>query len=272
MTRLIPAGAIAIALAAPALADETHLPTPVHDIIVTNYIPAIQVSVTNVSQSPWAEDRELRVTSADPQIAIDGQAWCEHALGTQAYAVRARAYLANAVLQSSEVFVLAASGASAPQNFSGTHALENFELQIDYDIPRSWDSGATLTFNPVRVVEERLESFVGNGAGTPADFLRTDDVFETSITLSVAGWCRWSEFEPNKEYGGLRKIEIPAHIFYRRDPDARDRVTAMDTPGAVAASEPSRARPQVSTRDGSARPPASDTRPARARPARARPE
>lgn len=269
-TLLAGAGAICALATTGALADETDFSIPVHDIIVTSNIPAINVSVRNVSQSQWAHERELRVTSADPVIAVSGQVWCKNALGTQAHAVRAQSMIANAFVNSHELVALASSGSSSPQTFPGNDALENFELEIDYDIPDSWDSSSLITFgmNPVKVVEDHLETYVGNGAGTPADFLRVDDVFETTITVSVAGWCRWDEFVQGREYAGVRRIQVPVHIFYHGDADIADRATTVNTAGTVQAPVPSRARGVAAPRGAETSPPARST-PARARPARA---
>lgn len=268
---LLSAGALCALATTGAIADETDFSTPVHDIIVTSNIPAINVSVRNVSQSQWAHERDLRMISADPVIEVSGQVWCKNALGTQAYAVRAQVIIANALVHGHELIALASSGASAPQTFPGNDALENFELEIDYDIPDSWDSSSLITFgmNPVKIVEERLETFVGNGAGTPADFLRVDDVFETTITVSVAGWCRWDEFVPGREYAGVRRIQVPVHIFYNGDEDIADRATTVNTAGTVQAQPENRARATTSARGAQTSPPARSTPPARSRPARA---
>ena len=72
------AGAALTALTPAAVAaDETDLSFAVHDILVTSNIPAINVSVRNLSPSPFPAMRNLRVTSPTPVLNVAGQVWCK---------------------------------------------------------------------------------------------------------------------------------------------------------------------------------------------------
>lgn len=265
------------ALSAPAFADQTDFSFPVHDIIVTSNIPAVNISVRNMSASTDPADRDLRMVSADPVFHVTGQVWCKSFNQAQTAAERARIVFGNANVVSSQngadLLPLGTWGTSQAQTFNGNHTLENFSIQTTLDLPSSWNGGLNLsTFNPVEHVEDRLEHYLEQGAGSEADFLRVDDVFEATITLNAVGWCSYASQNTSGEYAGLRAIEVPVHIFYHGDPDIQDVITPYGGSGTVAAQVPSRARDRITTSGSGATPPARNNTPARSGPNRVRPD
>lgn len=55
-----------------AIADGSDMSFAVHDILVTSNIPAINISVRNLSPSPFPAMRNLRVTSPTPVLNVAG--------------------------------------------------------------------------------------------------------------------------------------------------------------------------------------------------------
>lgn len=274
-TSLLACTALVLA-STPALADSTDLSFAVHDIIVTSNIPAVNISVRNMSASTDPADRDLRMVSADPSFHVTGQVWCKSFNQAETAAERARIVFGNANVVSApngaDLLPMGTWGPSQYQTFSGTHTLENFSIQTTLDLPSSWNGGINLgTFNPVEHVEDRLEHYLEQGAGSEADFLRVDDVFETTITLNAVGWCSYESQNINGEYAGLRAIEVPVHIFYHGDSDIQDVITAVGGANTVTAQTPSRARDRVTTSGSGATPPARSNTPARSGPDRVRP-
>ncbi|PWE16923.1 hypothetical protein DDZ18_09415 [Marinicauda salina] len=275
MKRLLFSCAAAAALAPAALAEgTTDLSSRVHDIIVTSPVPQVQVTVRNVAASTDPADRDLRMVSDDPMIAMTGQVWCNSYDYASNWAQRAQLLVGETTVAVSEggadPFPLGIWDNSEMQYFEGEDALENFDLEFVLDLPHDWDpdQAVTLFFNPVALVENHLETFVENNSGTEADFLREDAVFETTVTLSAAGWCRYDSNSIHGEYAGLRQFDMPIRVFYQGDADIADVPTIVGTPGAVTTPVPDRAREVVSTRGSDAEPPARTDPPARARPVR----
>lgn len=258
MKTLLLAGAMALA-STPALADQTDLSFPVHDIIITSNIPAVNVSVRNVSASTDPAQRDLRMVSADPVLQVTGQVWCKSYNTADTAALRARVMYGNAQVvtaqNGADILPVGPWSLSQTQTFSGTHTLENVSISSTMNLPDSWNGGVNLAgFNPVEFVEGRLEHFVAQNAGSEADFLRVDDVFVTTVTLNLVGWCSYESQNTSGEYAGLRAVEVPVHIFYHGDPDIQDVVTPYGGSGTIAAQQPPRAR-------GVARPHGADSRP-----------
>lgn len=269
---LLAAACLTAAAASPAQGDETDFPMAMQDIVITSHHAPIQITVRNISASTDPAERELRVVSANPQIEVTGQVWCKTALGTQAYATRVQAMIANVTLWANDdIFDVGNAGQSQIQTFPGNPEIANFDLDFTYEVPESWDPETLveLRMNPVEIVEDRLATFVQNGAGSAADFLRTTDVFETSVPLSVIGWCRWDEYEAGQEYMGVRKREIPVRIFYQGDPDIADPIVTVGGANQVAAQPAERARATLAPARGTqGTPPARTDPPRRARPNR----
>lgn len=267
----------AAALSAPVFADQTDFSFAVHDIIVTSNIPAVNISVRNMSASTDPADRDLRMVSADPVFNVTGQVWCKTFNQGQTAALRARIVFGNANVvaapNGADLLPIGIWGMSQFQTFSGTHNLENFSIQTTLDLPSTWNGGINLgAFNPVEHVEDRMEHYVEQGAGSEADFMRVDDVFQTTITLNAVGWCSYDSQSISGEYAGLRAIEVPVHIFYHGDEDIQDVITAVGGASTVAAPPPDRAHDRVSPRSSGATPPARAGTPARSGPNRVRPE
>lgn len=269
MRNLLLAGAMTLA-STPALADQTDLSFAVHDIIITNNIPAVNISVRNMSGSTDPAQRDLRMVSADPVIQVNGQVWCKSFNTADTAALRARVMYGNANVvaaqNGADVYPIGPWSQSAFQNFPGTHTLENVSIQSTMDLPDNWNGGPNFSgFNPVEFVEGRLEHFLAQNAGSEADFLRVDDVFVTSVTLNLVGWCSYQSQNIQGEYAGLRAIEVPVHIFYHGDPDIQDVITQYGGAGTVAAQQPPRARGVTRTRGADIQPPARTSRPQAAR-------
>ena len=261
----------AAVLTVPAVADDTNFPNQVHDIIVTSNIPAVNISVRNMSNSTDPADRDLRMISDSPVIDVTGQVWCNSYDSAENNARRAQIMFGNPSLNNAgignTVVNIGVWSQSDQQNFNGQHALENFELSAPMNLPTSWDSNAavTLGFNPVQYVEERLEAFVNNNAGSEADFLRVDDVFEAQATMNAVGWCDYESQAFEGSYAGIRSIPVTIAIFYHGDPDIQDVIQTVGGGDSLAAPVPSRARETVRTRGADTQPPARNPRPARAR-------
>lgn len=270
-------GSLALsAFSAPVIADQTDFSFPVHDIIVTSNIPAVNISVRNMSNSTDPAERDLRMVSDDPQFNVTGQVWCKSYEYATTSARAAQLVFGNAPIVStpegSSYLPLGVWGASGTQYFGNGDTLVNFSLAHTLDLPADWNSevAITLGFNPVQVVEQRLEQYVANNAGSEADFLRVDDVFETSITLNAVGWCLYHSDSTNGQYAGRRAIEVPVHIFYHGDPDIQDVITSVGGANTLTAPVPSRARGTSTARGANSQPPATSEPTARARPQRVR--
>lgn len=269
-------GSLALsALSAPVLADQTDFSFAVHDIIVTSNIPAVNISVRNMSNSTDPADRDLRMVSDDPEFHVTGQVWCKSFDVSETAAERAQIMFGSAHVvaaqNGADIHPIGPWNISQAQSFSGTHTLENFAINTTLDLPESWDGGMTwLTFNPVEYVEGRMEHFVEQGAGSEADFLRVDDVFETTITLNAVGWCSYSGQSVSGEYAGLRAMPVTLAIFYHGDPDIQDVITSVGGANTLTAPVPSRARGTSTARGANSQPPATSEPPARARPQRVR--
>jgi len=68
--------------------------------------------------------------------------------------------------------------------------------------------------------------------------LRVDDVFETTITMNAVGWCEYNSQIIDGRYAGLRRIEVPVHIFYHGDPDIEDTAAVVQSGGTLQAPSP----------------------------------
>lgn len=266
----------AAALSVPVFADQTNFPSQVRDIIVTSNIPTVNISVRNMSNSTDPADRNLRMVSNDPVIGVTGQVWCNGSNSAETGARRAQIMYGNPGLNyagyGNTVIDIGVWSQSDTQEFNGTNALENFDLSAPMNLPASWDSNALVTFgfNPVQHVEERLENFIENNAGSEADFLRIDDVFETQVALNVVGWCRYDHPAYDTTYAGIRSIPVTVAIFYHGDPDIQDVITSVGGANTITAPVPNRARGTATARGANSQPPATSEPPARTRPQRAR--
>ena len=243
LTALLAGAALTALTPAIAAADETDLSFAVHDILVTSYIPAINISVRNLSPSPFPAMRNLRVTSPTPVVHVAGQVWCKSFQHANTRADEAQVLFGQASVIASpggaDVLAIGAWSSSPVVPLGGDETLRNYSINAPVDFPDHWNGGFTLGFNPVEEVERRMQQYVQNGAGTEADFLRVDDVFETTITVNAVGWCDYdSQNLADRRYAGLRKIEVPVHIFYHGDEDIEDQVVAVGSSGTIQAPPP----------------------------------
>lgn len=268
-TRLLGATVLTLLAATASTADQADMSTAIHDVILTGNIPDVTVTVRNMSASTDPAQRDLRAVSAAPQFHVTGQVWCKTLSNGPAHAVRAQLYLGNVSLHSTnegvDASTLGSWGHSAPQAFSGTHEIENFELDLTAPMQTSWEGNAiNLGFNPVRDVEERLEQYLAQNAGSAADFLRSDAVFETTIGVNAVGWCEYEGFNYSGTYAGYRRKDITVRIFYQGDSDIQDVPTAVGGANTVNAPAPARVRAVLSPQGAGSAPPARTAPPARA--------
>lgn len=235
---------------APAFAGIPVMSFAVHDVSVTSNVPALNVSVRNQSASTDPAQRDLRVVSPTPVLNVTGQVWCKSFQNAHTRADAAQILFGNANLHSTpdgvDVHPIGTWSHSPMAALGADEELRNYNIQAPVAFPDHWGGGISLGFNPVREVEERLENYVQNGAGSEADFLRVDDVFETTITMNAVGWCEYdSQNLSDKRYAGLRRIEVPVHIFYHGDPDLEDQI-AVGSAGTVQAQQPAHGRRDAS--------------------------
>ncbi|HZV85359.1 MAG TPA: hypothetical protein VFF48_10280 [Brevundimonas sp.] len=231
-------GAALIALtASAAAASDAEMSFAIHDVSVTSNLPALNISVRNLSASRLPAQRNLRVTSAKPVVSVAGQVWCKSFNAAHTRAASARVLFGNAHIASTpdgaDVYPIGTWSPSPMVNLGADETLRNYSINAAVDFPDHWAGGVSLGFNPVKVVEERMQQFVENGAGSQADFLRVDDVFETTITLNAVGWCEYESQNIEGRYAGVRRIEVPVHIFYHGDPDIEDTTAVVGSAGVI---------------------------------------
>lgn len=227
LTSLLAGAALMTLLPGVAAANNSDMSFAVHDIVVTSNIPIVNISVRNMSPSPDPAMRNLRVTSPRPSLNVSGQVWCKSFQNAHTRADAAQVRFGNAALSSSpngaDIVPLGTWSHSPVANLGGDETLRNFNINAPMDFPDSWNGGMSLGFNPVREVEQRLQQYVQNGAGSAADFLRVDDVFVTTVKMNAVGWCEYdSQNLSNRRYAGYRQVDVQVHIFYHGDPDIQD--------------------------------------------------
>lgn len=238
---LIGAAVIALSPTA-AAASEADMSFAIHDVSVSSNIPALNISVRNLAASRLPANRNLRVTSPKPMLNVSGQVWCKSFNAAHTRAASARVLFGNAHVVSSpdgaDVYPIGTWSPSPMVNLGADEMLRNYSINAPVDFPDHWTGGFTLGFNPVKVVEDRMKQFVENGAGSEADFLRVDDVFETTITMNAVGWCEYKSQNIDGRYAGVRRIEVPVHIFYHGDPDIEDTTAVVESSGTLQAPPP----------------------------------
>ncbi|WP_421790776.1 hypothetical protein [Hyphobacterium sp.] len=260
---------------ASASADGTDFSFPVHDILVTQHTPSISITVRNIANSTDPADRNLRVVSGETEIVnVRGQVWCKSYDFAETAALRAHGMPTHIDIVSApgggaipSPFLFGSDMPDHTQMFNGTDTLENFDIDMPLEIPQDWDANALVDigwFNPVREVEEHLQLFTENNAGSEADFLRQDDVFEVQLPISAVGWCQYDSGTIDNDYAGARYFTVIARIFYQGDDDIQDVIRTVGGAGNVAAPVPNRARETATTNGASGMPPARVSRPARA--------
>ncbi|WP_300531506.1 hypothetical protein [Maricaulis sp.] len=270
LTTILLAGAAMTALCQPALAQESDYANGIDRIELQSNIPPLMITIRNMAASTDPADRDLQVISDNPQFTVSGRMFCEvFGPGDYGRAEEMQASFGGTVF-------LHSTGAGTPvqttftywgesQDYSGQYPAADFELVLEMDVPRQASNLVSFTWNPVDYVEYRMEQFIANNAGTAADFLRQDDVFNHQIRLNLVGHCLYNSGSGDKVRGGYERIAVPVNIFYQGDPDIRDVLTLVDAGGGMIAQPvPDRARRATATRGGQGQPPATNTRPARA--------
>ena len=265
---------ISIAIAGSALsgglahADETHFTPGIESVLITHMTPQVQVTVRNTANSPDPADRDLRMVSNDPVVTVRGQFFCNsYSANTPGESRARRAQVLFGITaphnngSGYELMPIGIWGESDTVEYNGARTGENFDIDAVMDLPDSWDSESlvTLFFNPVKTVEDHLADFVSNGAGSAADFLRQDDVFEVEVPVSMTAWCEYG----GRWYPGVRQQTVTVSVFYQGDPDITDGAGVVNSMGDVAAPVPIRARTTTSATGSDGGPPARTTRPAR---------
>lgn len=251
-----------------AHADETHFTPGIESVTISHMTPQVQVTVRNTSNSPDPAARELRMVSNDPVVTVRGQFFCNsYSANTPGESRARRAQVLFGLTaphpnsNGYELLPIGIWGESEMVEYNGARTGENFDIDAVMDLPESWDSEAlvTLFFNPVETVEGHLEDFVSNGAGSAADFLRQDDVFEVEVPVSMTAWCEYA----GRWYPGVRQQTVTVAIFYQGDPNITDGAGVVNSVGDVAARVPNRARTTTSATGSDGGPPARTSPPAR---------
>ena len=232
-------GATLIALTPnPVVADDSAMSFAVHDIIVSSNIPALNISVRNQTQSTDPAQRNLRVVSQTPVVRAAGQVWCKSFQNAETRADAAQVIFGNGGLAAAPggANFLGGWSASPVAELGGNEEVRNYSINAPVNFPD--DGAAWIGLNPAHHVEQRLQNFVQNGAGSEADFLRVDDVFETTIKVNVVGWCDYEGQNVQGRYAGFRQIDVPVHIFYHGDPDIEDVIVGVGTANTLQAPAP----------------------------------
>ena len=198
-------------------------------LTIFNTIGALDVSVVNLSGSSDAEERELTVVSSAPEIAVNGQVLCEE--GSTVTEIK---FLMGTVgiyngKQLQEGFIW---DSAEPLVYDTVSRGRLFSFDEEVETPLTFDRHAGIVisgFDPVRVVEWELLKFVLNG-GSVVDFLRTDDVYETTFEVHAVGICDTGSGE--KHFYETR--EVTAYIFYHGDPNITPQVVGGGEKDVVA--------------------------------------
>ena len=271
-TTYLLAGLASSLTAAPVLAQSSDYSDGIDFVAVQSNLPMINITVRNVANSTDPAERELRVVSANPEFEISGRLECTmYGPGNYARAHSVRASFGtqlslHATGEGTGVQDTFAFWKSDEQAFSDQYRSANFSLDMEMDLPQGASGLVNFVWNPVDYVEERLETYVGNGAGSEADFLRQTDVFNTQLNLNVVGECM-RQFGDNMYLrAGYQTYPLAINIFYQGDEDIRDVIQTVGSADQLAAPVPNRARRATATRGAETSPPARTSRPARARP------
>lgn len=219
----------ALSVAPAASADQVELADEVASVLITGNISDIDISVRNMSGSPDANQRALEVVSAPPVVGVDGQVWCS--AGSTLDHVELM-FGPLAMFHGPDPFLLdwGVWDVSAPLGFGNVDDAD-FSIEHELDFAHQVEPWNLFTdFNPAEIVEAHLETYVDNG-GSVVDFLRTDDVFEASITVSAVAWC--TDDSDDGVAPGFRSRPIRAYIFYHGDRSITEQ-PVVGTPGDIA--------------------------------------
>ena len=265
------ASAAAVLSTMPALAQSSDYSDGIDFVEIQSNIPMVNITVRNVATSTDPADRELRVVSANPEFEISGRLECTmYGPGNYARAHSVRASFGSQLYlhytgDGIGVQDMFAFWKSDEQDFSDQFRSANFSLDVEMELPQEKSGLVNFVWNPVDYVEDRLATYVNNGAGSEADFLRQDDVFNTQLNINVVGECVRNISNNTYLRAGFQTYPVAINIFYQGDDDIRDIIGTVGSADAVAAPVANRARRATSTRGAETSPPARTARPARAR-------
>ena len=269
-TTYLVAGVATALSAAPALAQSSDYSDGIDFVAVQSNIPMINITVRNVANSTDPADRDLRVVSANPELEISGRLECTmYGPGNYARAHSVRASFGtqlhlHATGEGIGVQDMFAFWKSDEQGYSDQYRSANFALDMEMELPQQKSGLVNFVWNPVDYVEDRLQTYVDNGAGSQADFLRQDDVFNTQLNLNVVGECMRTIGDNTYLRAGFQTYPVAINIFYQGDDDIRDVIGTVAGANTLAAPAPNRARRATSTQQADTAPPARTRRPARA--------
>lgn len=264
------ASATAVFGSASAFAQSSDYSDGIDFVEVQSNIPMINITVRNIANSTDPADRDLRVVSANPEFEISGRLECTmYGPGNYARAHSVRASFGSQLTLHSTgagigVQDMFAFWDSDEQSYSDQYRSANFSLDMEMQLPQQKSGLVNFMWNPIDYVEDRLENYVNNGAGSQADFLRQDDVFNTQLNLNVVGECVRTISNNTYLRAGYQTYPVAINIFYQGDDDIQDVIGTVGGADAVAARVASRARRATSTQGTNSSPPARTARPARA--------
>jgi hypothetical protein len=225
-------------LASPAHADEAQWPLGIASIPILSATPSIHIAVENVSASTSPLHRKLANVSPPPAYSLSGQVFCKAILGGTTRLVESQVMFGTPTIWSTnvstQIFKIGVWDETAPIQYEGNISSANVQFQHALDVPETWNGGlVTLGFNPVKVVEDHLASYVASG-GSAADFLRHDQVFEVPVAVNLVGVCKNTSSLGVHTFAGLTRRWITAFVLYKGDPRIQDfTVTIPGLPGGI---------------------------------------
>jgi hypothetical protein len=192
-----------------ALATLTLAHAATGAVYIDDATDSVVVTVQNVSGSPDVDARQLEVTSSDPLIYVDGDFGCS--VGSTAESLELM--MGTLIAHPPTVYSFDLWDVSAPLPLDAPFGA--FAIDHAVDIPATWDpnQAVTLGFNPVKIVEDHLETAEDNNADL-VDWMRSDQVFEASFPVNAVVWCDTG----SELVAGFDTVTVDVSIFYRGDP------------------------------------------------------
>ncbi|WP_373047479.1 hypothetical protein [Vulgatibacter sp.] len=247
MPRITPFALLALVVAAASptsaqAADESDLSSGVASILITSATPRINFTVQNVSPSTSPMARQLEVVSSPPVYSLSGQIFCKPILSGTTRLTKSQLVFGTPVVindnDGASLWPIGVWDSSDPVFHQGSISSANVSFQHEMDVPTTWNGGlVNLGFNPVKIVEDRLATWV-SGGGSELEFLQQDDVFEVQIPVNLVGDCRNTSSYGVHDYAGYTRRWITAAIFYVGDPDLLTDAPVMQMPGGLQAQQP----------------------------------
>lgn len=221
-----------------ATANDKDLHPVIDDIVITSDLPDLMITVRNIAQSTNPADRDLRVIgSTNQDIMVSGELHCQQSDVAQNAARKAQVMYGDVSINdyNNQLMYLGTSHShSDVLEFGGTTPIRHFQIDAPVSYPEHHNALVNLApFDPIGIVEARMDSYVQNNVGSQADFLRTDDVFETPLRMNLIGWCHYQGGSINEEFVGYNSQVSTARIFYQGDGDIQE--PHQVTPGNIQA-------------------------------------